>query len=91
MSPSPSESARERGARKRRMGALGSVGYNWQREGTASVASVGSRRCSSVASGSESGVGGGCCAVGSLAAANSKPVAVSKQDPENPGSLVGAY
>jgi len=52
------------------MGALGSVGYNWQREGTASVASVGSRRCSSVASGSESGVGGGCCAVGSLAAAN---------------------
>jgi len=70
VSPSPRKSARERGARERRMGALGSVGYDWQREGTASVASVGSRRCPSAASGNESGISGGCCAVGSLAAAN---------------------
>jgi len=54
------------------MGALGSVGYDWQREGTASVVSVGSQRCPSAASGSvsESGIGGDWCAGGSLAAAN---------------------
>jgi len=72
VSPSPRESARERGSRERRLGPLGSVGYDWQREGTASVVSVGSRRCPSVVSGSvsESGISGDWCAAGSLAAAN---------------------
>jgi len=72
VSPSPRESAQERGARERRMGTLGSVGYDWQREGTASMVSVGSRRCPSAASGSmsESGIGGDWCAAGSLAAVN---------------------
>jgi len=64
--PSPHKSVR--GARGMRMGVLGSAGYGWQREGTASVvASVGTRRCPSTASGSASGVGGDCCAADSLA------------------------
>jgi len=72
VSPSPRKRARETGTHKSRMGALVSVGYDWQREGTASMVSVGSRRCPSVVSGSvsESGIGGDWCAAGSLAAAN---------------------
>jgi len=76
-SPSPRESSqergtRERGVRKRRMGALGSVGYDWQCEGTASVVSVSSWRYPSAACRcvSESGIGNDQCAAGFLAPAN---------------------